>query len=96
VVVGHAFSHSTRRQKQADLPGQPGLQSEFQDSQGRLHRETPAQKTPYSPKTPTPKQTNNPLLVKEINKELKNKQPTFKALILISHLNFSTSTKSSL
>jgi hypothetical protein len=35
-VVAHAFNPSTWRQRQADfwVRGQPGLQSEFQDSQG--------------------------------------------------------------
>ena len=35
-VVAHAFNPSTGRQRQADfwVRGQPGLQSEFQDSQG--------------------------------------------------------------
>jgi hypothetical protein len=34
-VVAHAFNPSTLRQRQADfcIQGQPGLQSEFQDSQ---------------------------------------------------------------
>ena len=34
-VVAHAFNPSTQRQRQADfwVRGQPGLQSEFQDSQ---------------------------------------------------------------
>jgi hypothetical protein len=34
-VVAHAFNPSTREQRQADfwVRGQPGLQSEFQDSQ---------------------------------------------------------------
>jgi hypothetical protein len=35
-IVAHAFNPSTRRQRQVDywVRGQPGLQSEFQDSQG--------------------------------------------------------------
>jgi hypothetical protein len=35
-VVAHAFNPSTWRQRQADLwvQGQPGLQSEFQETQG--------------------------------------------------------------
>jgi hypothetical protein len=34
--MAHAFNPSTQRQKQADffVWGQPGLQSDFQDSQG--------------------------------------------------------------
>jgi hypothetical protein len=39
-VAAHAFNPTLRRQKQADLwvRGQPGLQSEFQDSQGYKER----------------------------------------------------------
>ena len=33
-MVAHAFNSSTLRQADFRAPGQPGLQSEFQDSQG--------------------------------------------------------------
>jgi hypothetical protein len=44
-MVAHAFNPSTGRQRQADfwVRGQPGLQSEFQDSQS--YRETLSWKT---------------------------------------------------
>jgi hypothetical protein len=46
VLVAHAFNLTLQRQKQADLPvrGQPGLQSEFQDSQGYTKEPCPENK----------------------------------------------------
>jgi hypothetical protein len=51
--VAHDFNPSTRRQRQADfwVQGQPGLQSEFQDSQGYTEK-------PCLEKPKTNKQTN--------------------------------------
>jgi hypothetical protein len=39
-MVAHTFILALRRQRQADfwVPGQPGLQSEFQDSQGSTEK----------------------------------------------------------
>ena len=51
-IVAHAFNPSTRWQKQEDfwVQGQPGLLSEFQDSQG--YTEKPCLEKPKKKKAP--------------------------------------------
>jgi hypothetical protein len=66
-VVAHAFDPSTWEARQADfwVQGQPGLQSEFQDSQG--YRETLSRKNKQASKQtnkPTGHNSNNRLLFK--------------------------------
>jgi len=53
-VVVPAFNPALRRQRQVDLrvPGQPGLQSEFQNSQGYPGK--PCLKNPKNPKQNKP------------------------------------------
>ena len=78
-MVAHAFNPSTQRQRQADfwVQGQPGLQSEFQDSQGYteklcLKKQKQNHKTKKQNKTKQKKQKTKK--TKKIQTRIENKK----------------------
>ena len=70
-MVAHAFNPSTREVEQADfwVRGQPGLQSEYQDSQG------------YTEKPCLKKQTKQENTIKQVEVLTEKEEKTYKQVI---------------